>query len=75
MVFYIRILVMVIWENPVILFESPTDAVEDEVAPEETEDDGAGEQEVEKSYFHFPNPEGEAEAEGPRRSKVRKVNV
>ena len=40
-----------------------------EVAPEETEDDGA-EQEVEKSYFQLLNPEGEAEAEGPRRSIV-----
>jgi hypothetical protein len=57
------------------LFQSPTDAVEDEVAPEETEDDGAGEQEVEESYFHLSNPDWETEAEGARRSIVEKFKV
>ena len=61
---------MVIWQFLIILFKSPTDAVVDEVAPEETEDNGAGEQEVEKSYFDLSNPDWETEAEGSRRSTV-----
>ena len=52
------------------MFKSSTDAVVDEVAPEETEDDGAGEQEVEKSYFQLSNPDWETEEEGARRSIV-----
>ena len=54
--------------------QCPGYKVIEETPTEETEDDGAGEQEVEKSYFHLPNPEGEAEAEGSRSSKVRKVD-
>ena len=41
-----------------------------EISPKETEDDGAGEEEVEKSYFYLSNPQGEAEAERSRISEI-----
>ena len=42
--------------------QCPGYKVVEETPPEETEDDGAGEQEVEESDLHLSNPEGEAEA-------------
>ena len=50
--------------------QCPGYKVIEETPPEETEDDGAGEQEVEEGDLHLSNPEGEAEAkwsfESPR---------
>ena len=50
--------------------QCPGYKVVEETPPEETEDDGAGEQEVEKSYFQLSNPDWETEEEGARRSIV-----
>ena len=51
------------------MLKHSVDAAEDDVAPEEGEDDGAGEQEVEESDLDLPKQEGETEAKGSRRSE------
>ena len=53
----------------IVLFKHVVDAAEDDVAPEEGEDDGAGEQEVEESDLDLSKPEGEAGTERSRRSE------
>ena len=53
------------------LFKRGVDAAVDDEAPEEGENDGAGEQEVEEGDFNLSDPEGKAKTEWSRISEMQ----
>ena len=59
----------------VVLVKRGVDAAVDEVAPEEGEDDGAGEQEVEEGDLDPSNLDRKAGTEGNRRSENNLISL
>ena len=57
------------------LFKHIVDAAEDDIAPEEGEDDGAGEQEVEEGDLDPSNLDRKAGTEGSRRSENNLISL